>query len=168
MSMRAKLTAVLIAVLTLIGSHWYAYRAGDRNGTNATLVQTQAEENARQANVIAALDAANAQAQARVQQLARDAEKASRDYETEKRAIRAAAERAAGQRVRINAAAFCHPAAGAAESAAPGSNEQAGTGAAFLPESFANDLRRLAADADEVTADLRHLVRRVDEAGCFE
>jgi len=168
MSMQVKLAAALIAVLLLVSSHWYAYQAGNRNGSNAVLVGTQKAENARQAAVIDKLNDAYRQADARIKKLAEDAEKASRDYESEKQAIRAAAEHAAGQRVRIDRDAFCGDAASGAESVSAGSDEQVDPGAAFLPESFAGDLRQLAAHADEVTADLRYLVRRVDETGCFQ
>jgi hypothetical protein len=70
--------------------------------------------------------------------------------------------------VRIDPAKFCggHAASGT-QAATTGSDGQADAGTAFLPEPFVRDLRQLATDADEVTADLRTLKARVKQAGCF-
>lgn len=155
-SMQAKLTAALCAVLLLIGSHWYAYKSGDRNGANAVLVGALQASNA----VLTKRADENA---ASAKQFAIDAQKATKDHAQEIATIRAAARRDAGKRVPIRAS-FCRP-AGESQAAAPGSAGQDDAATAFLPDAFAGDLRQLAADADEVTADLRTLKERA--AACF-
>lgn len=98
---------------------------------------------------------------------AQQAQKANLDHAQELEAVRAAARSTAAQRVPVSAD-FCRSLAGAPESAEAGSDGQADSGTTYLPDAFAGDLRQLAADADETLADLRHLVRRVEEGGCFE
>jgi DNA-binding protein H-NS len=160
MSLQAKLIIALIALVALIGSHWYVYDAGDRNGTNAVLVKTlQASTNALNQRL-----ADNAK---QAQQQAAAAQQETIQHENELAQVRAALRAAQSRRVPIDRAAFCRP-AGAAETGATRSNGQGNTGPAFLPDAFANDLRQLAADADEVTADLRTLKGRVEQAKCFE
>lgn len=136
-----------------------AHYKGNTSGKNSVLVGTLTAENK-------ALKDRAKENQELTEKYAQFAQKASDDHAKELESIRATAKRDAGRRVPIRAD-FCRPAE-ATESAAPGSDGQADAGAAFLPEQFAGDLRQLAADADEVTADLRTLKRRVDEAGCFQ
>lgn len=168
MSIQAKLISALILLLALIGSHWYAYNAGNRNGTNAEKVKTQAADISRQNTTIQALqDAAKANAdKAKADALA--AKQEAQNHEKELAAIRARAAADAARRVRIDPDKFCPGRAAATiKAATAGGDGQADTGAAFLPEPFAGDLRQLAARADEVTADLRTLKARVEQAGCF-
>lgn len=156
----AKLMAALVFIIGLIGSHWYAYQAGNRNGTNAALVKTQDK-------TIDALNQRNTENAAIILKQAEDAKKASKDHEDELQAARATAARNAGKRVPIDRDRFCRP-TGTPESATPGSDEKATVASAFLPDEFTGRLRQLAVQADETLADLRYLVKRSDEAGCFQ
>lgn len=159
MTLTAKLYAALGLILLLIGSHWYAYNAGNRNGTNAVLVSTL------QASNKALTDRIESNKSESIK-MAEDAKKASKDHAKEIDAVKRTAIANAGKRVPIDPN-ICRP-AGQAEGTAPGSNGQDVAGAAFLPDQFTSDLRQAAARADEIVADMRNLVRRADEAGCFE
>lgn len=159
MSLTSKLTAALVLVLLLVSSHWYVYNAGNRNGTNAVLVGTLTTSNK-------ALTKRIAENAAEKKVLTDNAQKASKDHATEIDAVKRTAIANAGKRVPIDPG-FCRP-SGQAESTAPGSNGQDVAGAAFLPIEFTDSLRQAAALADEITADMRTLVRRADEAGCFQ
>lgn len=144
----------------LAASHWYAYGSGNTNGANAVLVASQKE-------TIKALHDRVKENAADVVRYQSEARKANEDYAQEIADIRTAAHRIAGKRVPIDPRAFCPgAAAGAAQAATAGGNGQEDTGTAVLPESFAADLRQLATEAAEVTADLRTLKGRA--AGCFE
>lgn len=169
MSIQAKLAAALVLVLALIGTHWYAYHAGDRNGTNAERVQNQAAEIGRKDTTIKMLQDAAEDNRKLAEQQATDAKQENQNREKELAAVRAERDAAMRRRVPIDPAKFCpgHAAAGT-EATPAGSDGQADAGAAFLPESLVRDLRELAADADEVTADLRTLKARVEKAGCFQ
>ena len=159
MNLSAKLTAALAFVLFLIGSHWYAYKSGDRNGTNAILVGTLQASNQALTNRISE----NAAESLRLNDAAKQA---SKDHANEIEAVKRTAIANTGKRVPIDPD-FCRP-SGKAEGTAPGSDGQETAGAAFLPIEFTDSLRQAAAYADEVTADMRTLVRRADEAGCFQ
>lgn len=137
----------------------YSYYRGDIGGRNSVMVESLMKTNQ-------ALTKRISDNEIEKKQQAEKAKKASEDHAKELKAIRDAAKRDAGKRVPISAD-FCKP-AGSSESATPGSDGQGNTGTAFLPEQFAGDLRQLTAYADEVTADLRTLKRRADEAGCFQ
>lgn len=168
MTIQAKLIAALVLILALIGSHWYAYRAGDRNGSNAVKVIAQAQTITGQNAIIAKLRTAATANEAQAKAQAAAAQQENANHEKELAQVRAALSLAQSRRVRIDPAQF-----GAGRSAAPAeaaparSDGQADAGTAFLPEPLTGNLRQLAADADEVTADLRTLKARVDAAGCF-
>lgn len=166
--MIAKLAAALALLLALIGSHWYAYNAGNRNGTNAEKVKTQTADIARQNTTIKTLTEAATANEAKAKADAEAARLENLNHEKELVAIRARAAADAARRVRIDPAKFCPGHAAATDKAtAPGSDGQADAGAAFLPDVFTGNLRRLEARADEVAADLRTLKARVEKAGCF-
>lgn len=168
MSIQAKLIGIIVLLLALVGSHWYAYNAGNRNGTNAEKVKTQAEDIARQNTTIKTLQDVARANEAKAKADAAAAQLENQNHEKELAAIRARAAADAARRVRIDPTKFCagHTAS-TAQAASTGSDGQADPGATFLPEPFAGNLRQLAADADEVTADLRTLKARVEKAGCF-
>lgn len=159
-SLSSYLIGLGVAVVVLAASHWVTYQAGNRSGSNAALVaKLQASAEALAKRVTENIFLAQQQAQA--------AQKATLDHEKELEAIRTAARTTAAQRVPVSAG-FCRSLAGAPESAPSGSDGQVSSGAAYLPEPFASNLRQLAAEADGTLADLRHLVRRVEAARCFE
>jgi len=165
----AKLVGVAALALILVGTHWYAYHAGNRNGTNAEKVANQTAEISRKDTAIATLQSTIKGNEAKAKQDAADAKEEGKNHEKELAAVRAERDAALRRRVPIDSAKFCPShAAGAAEAPASGNDGQDDTGAAFLPEPFASDLRQLAADADEVTADLRTLKARIEKAGCFQ
>jgi hypothetical protein len=168
MSIKAKLSAALVVVLGLVASHWYAYQAGNRNGQNAVLVKTQGDELMRKDIELSELAQANMENEAKALGFAAAAKEASKDHAKELQAVRAAADRAAGQRVQVDPRLFCGRQTGAGEATTPGSDGQGTPAAAFLPEWFASELRQAAAKADEITADMRDLKRRAEEAGCFQ
>lgn len=168
MSSTSKLVAALVFVLLQVAYGWYCYQAGNRNGANAVKVESQVETIGRKDAEISALEQSIIEHEAKAFGLAFAAKQASKDHEKEIREVRVAAVRDADKRVRIDRAAFCGEDAAGAEGSQAGSDGQGTAGAAFLPEQFTRSLRRLMAYADEVTADLRHLVRRTDEAGCFQ
>lgn len=149
------LAAIIWTAVVAGGAYW----KGNASGKNSVMVGVLQSENQ-------ALKVRATENQELAEKYAQLAQKASDDHAKELETIRATAKRDAGKRVPISAD-FCRP-AGAPEGTTPGSAGQADAGAAFLPEQFAGDLRQLAAYADEVTADLRTLKRRVDEAGCFQ
>lgn len=167
MSLSGKLAAVLVTVLLLVSSHWYVYNAGNRNGANAVKVEAQSETISRLDAEISTLAQANIENEAKALGLAFAAKQASKDHEKELRDVRAIAMRDADKRVRIDRTAFCSEQSGGTEGSQAGSDGQGTTEAAFLPDSLTRNLRRLMAEADEVVADLRYLVRRADEANCF-
>lgn len=159
MTLTAKLTAALCFVLLLVSTHWYTYNAGNRNGTNAVKVATMGE-------TIKAMETRISENEAESLRLNEAAQKAGKDHADEIKRVRDTAIANAGKRVPIDPR-ICQP-TGQAESTAPGSDGQEATGTAFLPEFFADELRQAAALADEITADMRTLVRRANEAGCFQ
>lgn len=167
MSLTAKLAAALAFVLLLICSHWYVYNAGNRNGTNAVMVREQGETISRKDAELSILAQANIENEAKALGMAFAAKQASKDHEKELSDVRATAVRDAGERVRIDRAAFCGDDTTGAKGSEAGSNGQRTTAAAFLPDEFTRSLRQAAAKADEVTADFRYLKRRAEEAECF-
>ena len=140
-----------------IGGGFYLY--GNAVGKNSVLVGTLKATNKALTDRIAenAIEA---------DRLNKDAKKASEDHANELEAVKRTAIANAGKRVPIDPR-ICQPAR-QAESTAPGSNGQEAAGTAFLPEQFTSDLRQAAALADEITANMRTLVRRANEAGCFQ
>jgi len=168
MSIQTKLIGVIILLLVLAGIGVAGFHYGDTYGTNAERVKTQAADISRQNTTIKTLQAAAAANEAKAMADAAAAQQENLNHEKEIADIRARAAADAARRVRIDPAKFCpgHPAS-AAEAAPAGSDGQADARAAFLPEPFTGDLRQLAADADEVTADLRTLKARVEAARCF-
>lgn len=140
-----------------IGGGFYLY--GNAAGKNSVLVGTLTATNKAltdriKENTIVA------------DRLNNEAKKASEDHAKELEAVKRTANANAGKRVPIDPG-FCRPTR-KAESAETGSDGQEATGTAFLPVEFTDSLREAAALADEITADLRTLVRRADEAGCFQ
>lgn len=87
------------------------------------------------------------------------------NHQTELAAVKARRVADAGKRVPISPY-FC-AADPAREASSTGSTYQEVATTKFLPDAFAGDLRQLAADADEVVADLRYLVEQTKNAGCF-
>lgn len=158
MPVQARLLGLCGAVAVLGIACAMAYDAGNRHGTNAVLVRTQA-------SALAAVNQRLEENETARLLLEDQAKKASIAHEQELQAIRDRAVRTAGQRVPVNRALFCPP-AGTAEAAPAGSAGQADAGAVFLPEPFAADLRQLVDQAAEVAADLRDLKTR--SAACFE
>lgn len=137
----------------------YSYYRGDIGGRNSVMVESLTKTNQ-------ALNKRISDNEVEKKQQSDKAKKASEDHAKELKAVRDTAKRDAGKRVPISAD-FCRS-AGTTESTTPGSDGQADTGASFLPEPFTGDLRQLTSYADEVSADLRTLKRRADEAGCFQ
>ena len=87
-------------------------------------------------------------------------------HEAELRNVHARWRADAGKRVPIGAE-FCMPASASSQTTGPGGTGQAPSPAQFLPESFAGDLRQLAADADAVIADARATAEAAKDAGVF-
>lgn len=153
--------AAVAAAVLLAYSHWKAYSLGG----NSVRVEWQAAEASRK----------EAERQALLTRL-RENERAYRDQQetarqesqrhaNEIQAIRRRLSADLAKRVPIDPAKFCRGAAGEDETTTPGSDGQADAGAAFLHPALASDLRQLAADADEVAADLRTLKARAE--ACF-
>ncbi|WP_124572532.1 hypothetical protein [Herminiimonas sp. KBW02] len=156
MTLSGKLTAALVFVLLLVSSHWYVYNAGNRNGSNAVLVERQASDlkawQDSAADIAIELDrqqAANL--------------KVSNDYQKELRAIRAY--QPAG-RVLLPAA-ICNQAAGKAEAAGTGRSDGAVAGTIALPEDIERRLRERRKEADGVTAICRGLQNWAIENGFY-
>ncbi|MBF8177647.1 hypothetical protein [Herminiimonas contaminans] len=140
-----------------IGGGFYLY--GNAAGKNSVLVGTLTATNKAltdriKENTIVA------------DRLNNEAKKASEDHAKELEAVKRTANANAGKRVPIDPG-FCRPTR-KAESAETGSDGQDTAAATFLPEFFTSELRQAAAKADEITADMRTLVRRTNEAGCFQ
>ncbi len=89
-------------------------------------------------------------------------------HEQELTTVRRQLDASRNRRVPI-AASFCGAAA-AREGQAPSASgvEQAASAGGFLPDSFANDLRQLAADADSAVADARSVYKSVKDSGCYQ
>lgn len=156
MSVTAKLTAALVLVLLLVSSHWYVYNAGNRNGSNAVLVERQASDlkawQDSAADIAIELDrqqAANL--------------KVSNDYQKELRAIRA--HQPAG-RVLLPAT-ICNQIAGKTEAASSGGTDGAVAGTIALPEDIERRLRDRRKEADGVTAICRGLQNWAIENGLY-
>lgn len=154
MSMKAKLAAALALVLLLICSHCYVYNAGNRNGSNAVLVQQQASDlkawQDSAADIAIELDRQQAVNQ-----------KVSNAYQKDLRDARAYVP--AG-RVQLTAA-VCDQAAGKAKAAGASGSDGAATGTIALPEDIERRLRARRKEADEVTAICRGLQNWVIENG---
>lgn len=147
-----------IALWTVaIGGSFYLY--GNAAGKNSVLVGTLTATNK-------ALAKRNTENSALTVKYAALAQKASDDHAKEIDSVKRTASASSGKRVPIDPR-ICGT-TGKTESTASGSDGQDVAGAAFLPEFFTSELRQAAAKADEITADMRTLVRRADEAGCFQ
>lgn len=135
-----------------------AYWKGNSSGKNSVLVGTLSATNT-------ALTKRNKENAELAKKYADYAQKASDEHAKELDAIKRAAAGNANKWVPISAD-FCRP-AGTTESTSPGSNGQGNSTTDFLPEQFTSDLRQLVEQADEVSADLRSLKRRINESACF-
>lgn len=158
MPLSGKALAGLVVAGVLVASHWYAYHTGYTNGDNSVMVKQQADTIAKLSERVAANSALADQY--RIQN-----EQENQNHEKELAAIRTAAARTATQRVPIDAARVCVT-AGSPETTTAGSAGSADPGTTVLQQAFADDLRQLAEQADEVTAAYRTL--RVRAAACFE
>lgn len=152
---RLWLALIIWTLLVFGGGYW----KGDSFGKNSVLVETLTASN----EAITKRSKENAEL---TQRYADYAQKASDEHAKELDTIKRTAAGNTGKRVPISAD-FCRP-AGTTESATTGSDGQGNAAATFLPEHFAGDLRQLVEQADEVTADLRTIIRRANEAGCFQ
>lgn len=152
---RLWLAATLWTVSVGLGCYWY----GNSTGENSALLAVATEANKALSDRVEENDNL-------LIQMAANAKKATIDHANEIDAIRRTAASNAGKRVPIRAD-FCQ-ATGKAESTASGSDGQGSAATAFLPDEFTDSLRQAAALADEITADMRTLVRRTNEAGCFQ
>jgi hypothetical protein len=159
------IVGALVAAI-LIGAGGFHF--GDVYGTNAEKVKNQSAEIVRKDTTINTLTKADKDNKALAEKQAADAKRESQKHENELADVRARAIADAGKRVPIDRAKFCSgDAPGTPKTGTPGGDGQTDAGAAFLPDALTGDLRRLAADADEVAADLRTLKARVDDAKCF-
>jgi hypothetical protein len=157
--------ALVAAILIGVGG----FHLGNTYGTNAEKAKDQGAEIARKDETIVTLTKANKDNQELAKKQADDAKQENKNHEKELADVRARAIADAGKRVPIDRAKFCSGhSAGPAETSAPGSDGQATEAAAFLPEPLTGNLRQLAAEADEVNADLRSMIQRADKAGCFQ
>jgi hypothetical protein len=156
--LRAVIAAAIAAAV--VGVAWWIHHT----------IWTSGYEAAKQEQIVAERLALKKREQENVALAAKQAEdtrKANEKHQTELAAVRAAAKRDAGKRVSVSAD-FCRGIAGPSKGTATGSDGQTDSATAFLPDAFAGDLRQLAITADETLADFRDLIRRVDEAGCFQ
>jgi hypothetical protein len=147
MSLSAKLAAALVLVVGLVASHWYAYHAGNRNGTNAVLVKQQA------ADLQAWIDSATEMSVEIDKQRSINRE-VSNDYQQEAAVVRAY--QPSGQRLRIPGP-VCPKATGETEAASAGRADGAASGTVALPEDIERRLRDRRKEADGVTAICRGL-----------
>lgn len=151
MTIQAKLIALLVMIGLAIGIHWHGVNQGRRleraDWQAKELVRASAEQKA----ILAAVE--NNTRIAQQQEI--DKRKVINGYQTELAAIRAAANRPAGG-LRISRA-VCNPPAGTGQTDNSSGTNAAVTGSVELPDQVANDLRKLASDADEVTATARAL-----------
>lgn len=161
--------AILAALVAAILSAGAGFHFGDVYGTNAEKVKNHSAEIKRKDTTIDTLTKTEKTNEALIAKYAADAKQETQNHEKELAAVRARAAADAGKRVPVDRAKFCagHT-AGTAQAPAPGSDGQAAEAAAFLPEPFAGNLRQLAIEADEVNADLRNMIRRADNAHCFQ
>lgn len=168
MTLESKLIALLIGVVMLVSAAGVGFHYGDTYGTNAEKVKDQKAEISRKDAAITTLQDAARDNQKLADKQAEDNKLENQKHEKELSDVRARLAADASRSVPIDAEKFCRRhAPAAAQTAAPGGDGQADAGAAFLPELFAGNLRRLAARADETAADLRDLKARVESAGCF-
>lgn len=157
MTLTAKLAAALVLVLTLISAGWYLYNAGNRNGTNAVLVKTQADSLKAWQDSAAemAIDLDNQRAINR---------RVSNEHQKELAAARDYKPAAAGLRL---PATVCNQAAGQTETASAGGSDGATAGTIALPENIGRDLRGTAKEADIVTSIARGLQNWARENGFY-
>lgn len=154
MSVSAKLAAALVTVLLLVSSHWYVYNAGNRNGTNAVLVDQLGAD--LQAWKDSAADIAIELDRQQATNL-----KVSNDYQKELRAIRAYQPTG---RLQLPAS-TCDQVAGKTEAAGTSRSDGAVTGTIALPEDIERRLRERRKEADGVTAICRGLQNWAIENG---
>ena len=166
MTLQIKLIAVIALLLTSIGLGTGGFVVGNKYGTNAEKVKNHNAAIASRDLVISLLGTRVYDNEQLALAQATAANLESQRHADELETVRARAVADAGKRVPIDRAKFCGSRSTAVpQAAAPGSTEQENTAPAFLPESFASDLRQLAVDADEIAADLRTVKKRTE--GCF-
>lgn len=161
MKIYAYFAAAAAALALLAGTHWKAYRMG----SNSVRVEWQSAEASRKEAERQALHQRFRENEITYRQQQETATKEGKRHAEELQAIKRRHAADLSKRVPIDPAKFCGRVATGTEAATPGSDGQTDAGAAFLPESLTRDLQELAADADEVAADLRTLKERA--AACF-
>lgn len=144
--------AILLAIAAGVG---VGYWRGDASGTATERAEWTTKENARITAEQVALFHAVENNTRIAQQQAIDNRKVSNAHQSEIAAVRAAYERPAG-RLRITGD-VCNQFASSTKTKRSGGSDAATPGTVELPEPIDRDLRRLARDADEVTATARAL-----------
>lgn len=151
MTIQAKLIALLVLIGLAFGIHWHGVNQGKR--------MERSEWQAKEIRRITAEQKATLQAienNTRIEQQQEiDKRKVINGYQTEIASIRATHERVAG-RLRISSA-ICNSAAATGQADGASRTDAAAAGTVELPIETERDLRRLARDADEVTATARAL-----------
>ncbi len=153
--------AGLLLAVGLFGAGVHTGKKLERSGWQAKEIATKEATAVEHARLLAANETLR-------DKFTLDMKKASTDHENEIAANNVRLRADSNKRVPVSAA-FCKSTAGkASEGTSAGSTQQADTGAGHLPDTFARDLRQLASDADQVTADLRQMITAAKAAGCFQ
>lgn len=153
-----RILPVVLALIALIGA---GYVWGHHAATNAASAAELVRVSAQEKETLKAVE--NNTRIAQQQEI--DKRKVTNDYLAEIAKVRAAAAHPAGG-LYLPATA-CHPLAAAATSGDAGRTDAATAGTVALPDAITSDLRRLASDADEVTATARALQEAVRTSGCY-
>ena len=154
MSLSTKLAAALCAVLFLLGSHWYAYHAGDRNGTNALKVASLQASN----KLLASRAAENKAETDKQLKINSTVQKAHDDELAQVRANLATA-----KRLRIGTA-IC-PSAGQANAKSTTSGNAADTGGGEFRADMDRDIRAAMMRMEEAAATGRACQKFVTDNG---
>jgi len=154
MTLTAKLYAALGLILILIGTHWYAYNAGDRNGTNAIKVATLEASNKALITRIAENEA-ETKKQDKINFII---QKASNDELSQVRADLANA-----KRVRVGSN-LCPPAR-ASNTQSPGSSQETDPSGGLVSESTQQSINELIIKVEEGLAAGRACQAFVEQNG---
>lgn len=162
MTIQAKLISLLLMIGLAFGIHWHGVNQGKRLERSEWQAKDSARITAEQKATLTAIE--NNTRIAQQQEI--DKRKVINAHQAELAAIRAAYERPA-TRLRITSA-VCNQPAAATEADNASRTDAPIAGTVALPESIERDLRKLARDADEVTATARALQEFAKTSGCYE
>ncbi len=166
--MYVRLIAALVIIAALTGTYFWIHHDGVVTGRSEIQAQWDAQKVADNAAKEKAISDRLTENELLRTKYAAEATRRNIDHEKELAAVNSKLRDSINKRVPIGAN-FCRPTpAREGETPSPGPTGETVAGTAFLPDAFANDLRQLAADADQAVADARTVYQSIQSAGCFQ